>query len=201
MKKITPTLKVLAVAAAFVALAGCNSISRTTESSSMIIIQSLTGTTIEGEAVAFLQSDVLDSDGLVRVSTATANITVRLVNPDPIGGPSQFNDVVLTNYRVTYELPTGPGTPGTDLPLPFAGTFSTALCPVDEETSVPFVAVLEAATMAAPLVGLIGTSTVLERRAKIEIFGHDLTDHPVTATGYLTIFFADYQVVPAPGTQ
>ena len=199
MNKITPIFKVLAVAAAFVVLAGCNSISRTTESSSMIIIGSLTGTTMEGETVAFLQSDVRDSDGLVRVSTATANITVRLINPDPIGGPSQFNDVVLTNYRVTYELPTGPGTPGTDVPLPFDGNFSTVLCPVDEETSVPFVAVLEAAKMAAPLVGLIGTSTVLERRAKIEIFGHDLTDHPVTATGYLTIFFADYQVVPAPG--
>jgi len=199
MNKITPIFKVLAVAAAFVVLAGCNSISRTTESSSMIIIGSLTGTTMEGETVAFLQSDVLDSDGLVRVSTATANITVRLINPDPIGGPSQFNDVVLTNYRVTYELPTGPGTPGTDVPLPFDGNFSTVLCPVDEATSVPFVAVLEAAKMAAPLVGLIGTNTVLERRAKIEIFGHDLTDHPVTATGYLTIFFADYQVVPAPG--
>ena len=199
MKKITPIFKVLAVAAAFVALAGCNSISRTTESSSMIVIQSITGTSMDGETVAFLQSDVLDSDGLVRVSTATANITVRLINPDPIGGPSQFNDVVLTNYRVTYELPTGPGTPGTDVPLPFDGNFSTVLCPVDEDTSVPFVVVLEAAKMAAPLVGLIGTTTVLERKAKIEIFGHDLTDHPVTATGYLTIFFADYQVVPAPG--
>jgi hypothetical protein len=199
MKKITPTLQVLAVAAAFVALAGCNSISRTTESSSMIVIQSLTGTTIDGETVTFLQSDVLDSDGLVRVSTATANIIIRLINPDPIGGPSQFNDVVLTNYRVTYELPTGPGTPGTDVPLPMDGNFSTVLCQVDEATAVPFVVVLEAAKMAAPLVGLIGTTTVLERKAKIEIFGHDLTDHPVTAIGYLTIFFADYQGVPAPG--
>ena len=199
MKKITPTLQVLAVAAALVALAGCNTVSRNTQSSSMIIIQSITGTTIEGDTVAYLQSDVRDSDGLVRVNNATVNIAVRLVNPDPVGGPSQFNDVVLTNYRVTYELPTGPGTPGTDVPLPFDGNFSTVLCPVDETTSVPFVVVLEAAKMAAPLVGLIGTTTVLERKAKIEIFGHDLTDHPVTATGYLTIFFADYQVVPAPG--
>ena len=28
-------------------------------------------------------------------------------------------------------------------------------------------------------------------------FGHDLTDHAVTATGYLTIYFADYQDVIA----
>ena len=193
MNTIKPTFKVLALAAAFALLAGCNTISRDTESSSMIIIQSITGTTVEGETVAYLQSDVLDSDGLVRVSNATANIIIRLVNPNPIDGPSQFNDVVLTNYRVTYELPTGPGSPGVDVPMPFDGTFSTVLCAVDSTTSVPFVAVLEAAKQAAPLVGLIGTATVLERRAKIEIFGHDLTDHPVTATGYLQIFFADYQ--------
>jgi hypothetical protein len=132
------------------------------------------------------------------VDNATANIIVRLINPDPISGPSQFNDVVLTSYRVTYELATGPGTPGTDVPLPFDGNFSTVLCPVDDQVSVPFVVVLEAAKQAAPLNALIGTATVLERKAKIEIFGHDLTDHPVTATGYLTIYFADYQdIVPA----
>jgi len=193
MNKITPTFKVLALAAAVVVLAGCNTISRDTESSSMIIIQSLTGTTIEGETVAYLQSDVVDSDGLIRVNNATANIIIRLVNPDPINGASQFNDVVLTGYRVTYELMTGAGSPGVDVPMPFDGTFSTVLCPVDETTSVPFVVVLEAAKQSAPLAGLVGTTTVLERKAKIEIFGHDLTDHPVTATGYLTIYFADYQ--------
>ncbi len=194
MNKITPTLKVLAVAAAaFLTLAGCNTISKSTKSSSIIVIQSLTGTTAAGDEVAYLQSDVLGSDGLVRVDNATANIIVRLVNPNPVDGPSQFNDVVLTSYRVTFELPTGPGTPGVDVPLPFDGNFSTVLCQVDKSVLVPFVVVLEAAKMAAPLSALIATSTVLERRAKIEIFGHDLTDHEVSATGYLTIFFADYQ--------
>ena len=196
MKKITMTLKVLTVAAAFIILAGCNTLSRNAESSSLIIIESITGTTTEGDVVAFLQSDVMDSDGLVRVSTATANIIIRLVNPDPINGPSQFNDVVLTNYRVTYELENGPGTPGTDVPFPFDGNFSTVLCEVDKSTAVPFVVVLETAKMNAPLVSLIGTSTVYNRRAKIEIFGHDLTNKPVTATGYLTIYFADYQGPP-----
>jgi hypothetical protein len=194
MNKMTTTFKALAaVAAVLLALAGCNKISRETESPSMIIIESLTGTTFDGDEVAYLQSDVIDGDGLVRVNNATANIAVRLVNPNSVSGPSQFNDVVLTSYRVTFELPAGPGTPGTDVPLPFEGNFSTILCPVDDTTSVPFVVVLESAKQAAPLVGLIGTPTVLERRAKIEIFGHDLSDNPVSATGYLTIYFADYQ--------
>ena len=192
MNKTTTTLKVLAVAAAFLALAGCNKISRDAESSSVIIIESLTGTTVDGEDAAYLQSDVLDADGLVRLNNATANLVIRLISPNA-SAPSQFNDVVLTTYRVTYELPTGPGTPGTDVPMPFDGNFSTILCPVDDTTTVPFVVVLESAKQAAPLVGLIGTSTVLERRAKIEIFGHDLSDRQVSATGYLTIYFADYQ--------
>lgn len=193
MKKITPILKVVAVAAVFLMAAGCNTISKSTKSSSILVIQSLTGTTVAGDEVAYLQSDVLGSDGLVRVDNATASIIVRLVNPNPVDGPSQFNDVVLTNYRVTYELPTGPGTPGVDVPLPFDGNFSTVLCQVDKTVLVPFVVVLEAAKMAAPLSALIATSNVLERKAKIEIFGHDLTDHEVSATGYLTIYFADYQ--------
>jgi hypothetical protein len=196
MKKNTMTLRILAAAAVVLVLAGCNTISKETESSSIIIIQSITGTDMDGETVAYLQSDVIDSDGLVRLNNATANIIVRLVSPGSATGPTQFNDVVLTSYRVTYELPTSAGTPGVDIPLPFDGNFSTVLCPVDDTTSVPFVVVLESAKLAAPLVGLIGTNTVIESKAKIEIFGHDLTDHPVTATGYLTIYFADYQGTP-----
>jgi hypothetical protein len=200
MKKITPTLKVLAVAAAFLVLSGCNNLSRQADaSSSLMIIESITGTTMEDDVVSFLQSDVLGIGGLIQADVATANIMIRLVNPNPINGPSQFNDVVLTSYRVTFELPTGPGTPGVDVPLPF-DAFTTVLCEVDKSTAVPFVVVLEAAKLAAPLVGLVGTTTVIEIKAKIEIFGHDLINKPVQATGYLTIYFADYQevVVPAP---
>ena len=203
MKTTKPTLKVLAVAAAFLALSACNNLSREAQSSSLIVIESLTGTTTAGDVVAFLQSDVLrDGAGgtYVAADVATANIIIRLVNPDPLSPPSQFNDVVLTNYRVTFELPTGPGSPGVDVPLPFDANFSTVLCEVDKSTAVPFAVVLEAAKLAAPLAGLVGTTTVIQSRAKIEIFGHDLTDHPVQATGYLTIYFGDYQeaVVPAP---
>lgn len=195
MKTTKATLRILAVAAAFLALSGCNNLSREAQSSSMIVIESITGTTTDGETVAFLQSDVLrngPSGTYVAADVATANIIIRLVNPDPLNPPSQFNDVVLTNYRVTYELPSGPGTPGTDVPLPFDANFSTVLCQVDQSTAVPFAVVLETAKLAAPLVGLVGTTTVLQSRAKIEIFGHDLTNKPVQATGYLTIYFGDY---------
>ncbi|MCX6567623.1 MAG: hypothetical protein NT147_01045 [Candidatus Aminicenantes bacterium] len=196
MKTTKSTLQVLAVAAAFLILSGCNKISRDADaSSSMIVIESITGTTSGGDIVPFLQSDVLrngDSGPYIAADAAIANIMIRLVNPDPIGGASQFNNILLTNYRVTFELPTGPGTPGVDVPLPFDAT-TTVLCPVDQSTPIPFVVVLEAAKIAAPLVGLVGTTTVIQVNAKIEIFGHDMIDKPVQATGYLTIYFGDYQ--------
>jgi hypothetical protein len=192
MKKTLTTLKVLAVAAAFLTLAGCNALSRNTESSSMIVIQSITGTTYDGDTVAFLQSDVVGDGAVVTADTATANIIIKLINPDPSDGPSQFNDVILTDYTVTYEKPAGGGTPGTDVPMPFEGNFSTVLCEVDTTTEVPFLVVPEAAKLSAPLVGLVGTTTVLETRAKIEIVGHDLSNREVKATGYLTIYFGDY---------
>jgi len=43
--------------------------------------------------------------------------------------------------------------------------------PVDETNLRPVRVVLEAAKQSAPLAGLVGTTTVLERKAKIEIFG------------------------------
>lgn len=192
MNKMTPTLKALTLAAVVLLLAGCNTLSKDAKSSSMIVIVSLTGTNEAGETVAYLDSDVIGSDAIVRADNATANLVAKLINPGSGDGPSQFNDVVLTAYRVTYELPAGGGTPGVDVPLGFDGNFSTVTCPIDTAVAVPFVVVLEAAKMAAPLVGLVGTSTVLETKAKIEIFGHDLTDHAVSATGYLTIRFADF---------
>ena len=168
MKKTKPTLKILAVAAAFLALSGCNNLSREAQSSSLIVIESLTGTTAEGDVAAFLQSDVLKNGAqgtYVAADVATANIMIRLINPNPISPPSQFNDVVLTNYRVTYELENGPGTPGADVPFPFDGNFSTVLCEVDKSTAVPFVVVLSDAKLVAPLVNLIGTLTVHNRKA------------------------------------
>lgn len=202
MKTLTMPMKILAVAAACLTLAGCNALSRNADSSSMIVIERITGTTVSGDSVAFLQSDVQkigQQGAYVQADSAKAAITIRLINPDPVNGPSPFNDVILTNYRVTYELPTGPGTPGVDVPLPFDANFSTVLCEVDKTTEVSFVVVLEAAKLSPPLSSLVGTTTVLERKAKIEIFGTDLTNKPVKATGYLMIYFGDYlDQPPAP---
>lgn len=186
MNKFTTTLKVLAALGAVVALAGCGSL--TDDSSSILIIESITGTTTEGEEVAYLQSDISDG-GAVSLDNAKATVTCQLANPDPLDGASQYNAVSLTSYRVTYELPGGGGEPGIDVPMPFEGYFSTILVPVEDSVEVPFAVVLADAKLAEPLVSL---TTMLETRARIEIFGQDLTGKQASATGYLTIYFANF---------
>lgn len=195
MKKINIAFKVLTVASALAILVACNPLAKDADSSTMIVIESITGKKTTGETVAFLQSDVEIIGGggpYVTADAATANLRATLINPRPLNPPSVYNNVVLTTYRVTYELPTGPGTPGVNVPLPFDGNFSTIMLEVNKSTAVPFVIVLEAAKLTSPLVDLVGTTTVLETRARIEIFGQDLTGKEVQATGYLTIYFADY---------
>lgn len=195
MKKISIALKVLAVVSALAALSACGSLGDAEESSTILIIESITGTKATGETVAFLQSDVerIGAQGAyVTADAATANLRAALASPDPVNPPTVYNSIVLTNYRVTFELPTGPGTPGVDVPLSFDANFSTVTLEIDKSTAVPFVVVLEAAKLAAPLATLVGTTTVLETKAKIEIFGRDLGGKTIQVTGYLTIYFGDY---------
>jgi hypothetical protein len=68
------------------------------------------------------------------------------------------------------------------------------LIEANQTVQISFVIVREVAKAEPPLVDLaIGRSDgVLEMRAKVEFFGHDITNHEVKATGYITIFFANY---------
>lgn len=195
MKKMTTAFKVLTVLSALGILSACGPLADDDNASTLLVIERITGTKVTGESVAFLQSDVEKIGGLgayVTADAATATLRPTLLVPDPVNPPSVYNNVVLTTYRVTFDLPTEPGNPGVTVPVPFDGNFSTVTLEVGKSTAVPFVVVLEAAKLASPLLDLVGTTTVLETRAKIEIFGQDLKGKSVQATGYLTIYFADY---------
>ena len=58
----------------------------------------------------------------------------------------------------------------------------------------------EVAKLETPLIDLAQNRAegVIEATAKIELYGHDLAQHKVKATGYLTIFFANYADSAAP---
>jgi hypothetical protein len=189
MKTTASTLKILAVLAGILALVGCNPIEKSSKSNSMLIVESITGKTIDGTEGLILESDVSTTTS----DSATVTLQAALLDPSQgVTGPSQYNDVTLTGYKIDYTLPDGTGVPGTDVPASIEGTSSSLLIKIGESKAVSFVAVLSSAKINPPLSTYVGSTAQHQIVAHCTFMGHDGTNHPVQATGQLTIMFADY---------
>ncbi len=180
----------LGVAAALIVATACNPIENDTGSASLLTVLNIEGTTVNGDTVNYLQSDVLQG-GMIISDVAAATIRNTMLDPNPIGGTSQYNDVILTRYIVSYTQPNGANQPGVDVPYSFEGALSTTV-QINSESTFTFVVVRDVAKAEPPLVQLDDGIDVLQTTAKIEFFGHDIANREVKATGYLTIYFANY---------
>jgi hypothetical protein len=188
MKTIAPTLKILAVLAALLVAAACNPIAKDAESNSMLIVESITGTTMAGDTGLILESDV----STTLSDSATVTLQAALLNPNSVSGPSQYNDITLTGYTIDFTLPDGTGDPGVTVPSSIEGTSSSLLIKIGESKTVDFVAVLAAAKVNPPLNAYLGSTTPHQIIAHCTFTGVDGTNHRVTGKGQLTIMFADY---------
>ena len=183
----------LALLAASIFLPACNPLENDSRSNSILVVENITGKDMSGTDAGFLQSDVVKKDNSIAADTAKATLSARFMDPAPILGTSQYSDIMVTRYVVSYSRTDGRNRPGADVPFPFEGSLTT-LVRVDSTASVNFVIVREAAKLEAPLVNLRDSAygDILNMTAKIEFYGHDLTDKAVKATGYLTVYFANY---------
>jgi len=198
MKKVNYLLKLMVILPAICFFISCNAVENETDSSSILVVESIMGQDMEDNEANFLQSDVLYQDPTTDVETiyadtAVATLRTRLLNPLSVTGPSQYNDIMLDRYVVTYFRSDGNNTEGVDVPYSFEGQMSVNI-PVDSEVGVSFVIVREVAKLELPLVNLQAARDVgvLQVHAKVEFFGHDMANKNVKATGYLDIFFANY---------
>lgn len=198
MKKVQFGFAILVSLTATILLISCNPIENDTTSASLLIVQDMSGKDVEGNDSNFLQSDVLYVDSTTGVETifadiASATLTVELLNPLSAAGPSQYNSVKVEHYVVSYMRADGKSTEGVDVPYSFEGYLSVVV-EAGSSVGIPFVIVREVAKAEPPLVGLSEGRDVgvLEVQAKVEFYGQDLTNREVKATGYLTVFFANY---------
>lgn len=192
MKKGKKVFSISVILPVLLLLVSCNPIEDETKSSSMLIVEKIQGQDYEGNTVDFLQSDVIKKNA-VYADAATATLRAATLDPDPILGTSQYNDIILTKYTVSYSRTDGKNTAGVDVPLPFEGSLS-ALIKVGSSTTVSFVVVREVAKLEPPLIALAEgrAEGVLQVTARIDFYGHDLANRNVKATGYLVIYFANY---------
>lgn len=198
MRKLRILLKISVILILTYLIISCNPIADDTQSNSLLIVVNFTGTDIEDNEVNFLQSDVVQIDtdtGLPFVTgdTATVTFTAKLIDPSPEVTTSHYNDIQVTHYSVQYFRSDGKNTEGIDIPYSFTGSLSTMVS-IDSTVQVPFIIVREVAKLETPLIQLRdGTEeAAITVTAKVEFYGHDMTNDRVQATGYLTITFANF---------
>ncbi|HEX2694438.1 MAG TPA: hypothetical protein VHP61_01690 [Acidobacteriota bacterium] len=192
-KKTTLAFLILAVLPSLLALVACNPLENDSKSSTFILVESMTGKDLTGGTASFLQSDVVSSAGAVFADIAAATVRASMLDPAPILNPSGYSDIILDRYVVAYSRSDGRSRQGIDVPYSFEGSL-TQLVKVGATATFSFVIVREVAKMEPPLIGLAQgiKEGVIEMTAKVDFYGHDLTNNKVTATGYLTIFFTNY---------
>jgi len=198
MEKANQALKITVILTMILFLFSCNSVVKKTQSDSMLIVSSITGKDIEDNEVNFLQSDVVSVDTdtgalYITADSAKATLTAKSLEPEPALGTSTYSNILVTSYSVTYTRSDGKNREGIDVPYSFSGSIS-ALVEIDASAEVSFIIVRESAKLEPPLINLRdgrgeGPLTI---QAKIDFYGHDVANHQVKATGYLTIFFANY---------
>ncbi len=200
--KNTKLLKYVLEAASLIVvsffLAACNPIENESQSASLLVVESITGTDFRGNAADYLQSDVVMTDSITgaqswQADSATASLSASTLDPNPLFGTSQYNDIQVTRYVVTYFRSDGKNIQGRDVPYSFEGGLSV-LINVGRSVNVGFVIVREVAKQETPLLNLYQSypGDVLNVTARVDFYGHDLANKAVKATGYLPIYFANY---------
>jgi hypothetical protein len=201
MKNTTKTLSIIVIVSAVLLFTSCNPIENKSKSASMLTVENLQGTDSNGQAASYLQSDVLKSDSTVTADTAAATLSAASLDPDPLMGTSQYSDILVTRYTVSYSRTDGKNVPGVDVPYPFEGSLSV-LVKSGSSATFSLIVVREVAKLEPPLVALADSRAegVLQVTARIDFYGQDLARRTVTATGYLAIFFANYADTAAAPT-
>jgi hypothetical protein len=198
MKKVKNALKITVILMGLFFLFSCNPIADESKSDSMLVVVSVTGLDLEQNEVNYLQSDVISYSAdsqqyYVTGDAAKATLTAKLLDPSTTVEASNYNSIQLTRYTVQYIRSDGKSVEGVDVPYSFEGAISANI-EIDDSVEASFIVVREVAKQESPLVDLIEArgEGVLEVVARIDFYGHDMTNNKVKATGYLTIFFANY---------
>jgi hypothetical protein len=187
MKRIKNSLKIAAILCVFFFLLSCNNTVGTNDQSAItLIVTKIIGDDLGGSDADYLVSDV-QTDGGYLTNSLEVTLEAKFKNPEPLlPGTSYKTSIMIDRYTVTYTSPEGD-----PVPVAFEGRLAVVL-EVDASVNVIIVAVRAEAKNAAPLNALIGTLNAIWAVAEIRFIGHDLDGNGVEATGYITVYFADW---------
>lgn len=200
-------LKFLVLIIAALALSSCLAKEDDSTSASFLVINSLTGTDLQGnDGSTTVFSDVSTSGSIIN-DTATASVTALTYNPledSEEHDITYFMNVVVDQIDVEFMRTDGRNVEGVDVPYRFTQPLNM-LVPIDEAVDIPFVLIRHVAKLEMPLLALRETPShafVLELVAKVTVHGKDLAGHRVApVSSYVTVWcanFADAEPEPEP---
>lgn len=187
MKRTKNSLKITAILSVFFFLLSCdNTVGTDDKSAIILIVTRIVGTDALGNDADYLASDVQTGGGYL-TNPILITLEAKFKKPEPIlPGSSYKTSVMIDRYTITYTSPEGD-----PIPASFEGRLAV-VCEVDASVDVEIVAVRAEAKAVPPLSLLEGTLNVYWAVAEIRFIGHDLGGNVVEATGYITVYFADW---------
>lgn len=195
--RIWTRLGSLALAAVLAgASAGCGDVVREGRASSYLIVTRVTaasGAEPDNDSDE-LSSDVVTNGGVFEdIGTASFTLAMKDIGQGASPTtPTSNNFITVSRYHVSYRRSDGRNTPGVDVPYAFDGAGTVTVS--DANTSMSFVIVRVQAKLEAPLKNLreAGGAGAISTIADITFYGRDQTGNEVSATGSISVNFADW---------
>lgn len=171
----------------------CNIFEKDSTSASILLIESITGTDLDGTTGSFIHFCDVISDGSIYNEWASASLTALLIDPGDIAD-TYYQSIIVDQVDIEYSRADGKSVEGTDVPYKFSQKVNLRIA-IDETSSLGFVLVQHNAKRESPLVELVGLGQEknLKLEAKITIHGHDVGGHRIQpVSGSISIYCADY---------
>jgi len=199
-------LRAFAAVAAIAASVSCGDTVRTGRSSALLIINSLE---VASGADPTKFASVLNSDVETMVSSqvngqtvqvptvfndpGTVTFRVEMKNPLSPTAAGAINDITITRYHVDFRRSDGRNTQGVDVPYSFDGAF-TVTVPLGGTATGGFDIVRHQNKEEPPLRNLRGggAAKVISVIAEVTFYGRDQAGNEISATGSVSINFADF---------
>jgi hypothetical protein len=140
------------------------------------------------------KSDVSTGGGIFQ-DQGRVTMRIGLKDLGPVGSPttpSTYNAITLSRFHVVYRRADGRNAPGVDVPFAFDGGMSMTV--TDQPSQGVFDMVRVQAKLEAPLITLrgLGGALAISTLADVTFYGRDQAGNDVSATGTISVNFADW---------